>query len=293
LILLACTKNEPGHTIAKSINPESPTRIISLAPSITEVLFELGQGGRVVGVTRYCDFPPGALEKSRVGGYFDVNFEAVLALKPDLVVHLVEHEDARKRLGDLGIETLAVDHSRVEGILRSITVIAQRCGVPERGEQLDRHLNDRILQIRKRYLTLAPVRPLAATKPRVLVAVGRLMDKSSGGEVFISGSDGFYDDLIALAGGDNAYREATLKFPAISREGLVRLDPDVILEMVPDLTGEADRRNLMDIWKEKFGTRAVLEGQVHVLGEDYVVVPGPRFVDLLEDMARIINRAEQ
>ena len=123
----------------------------------------------------------------------------------------------------------------------------------------------------------------------VLVAVGRLMDKGSGGEIFISGRDGFYDDLVSLAGGVNAYREETLKFPAISHEGLVRLDPDIILEMVPDLAGETDKETLMGLWRAKRGVRAVREGRVHILGEDYVVVPGPRFVDLLEDMAGIIN----
>ena len=123
----------------------------------------------------------------------------------------------------------------------------------------------------------------------MLVAVGRLMDRRSGGEIFISGRDGFYDDLIVLAGGVNVYRKETLKFPAISDEGLIRLDPDVILEMVPDLAGETDRESLIDLWRSKPGIRAVREGRVHILGEDYVVVPGPRFVKLLEDMAEIIN----
>ncbi len=115
------------------------------------------------------------------------------------------------------------------------------------------------------------------------------MDKGSGGEIFISGRDGFYDDLIVLAGGMNVYREETLKFPGISDEGLIRLDPDVILEMVPDLAGESDRESLADLWRSKPGIRAVREGRVHILGEDYVVVPGPRFVDLLEDIATVIN----
>ena len=118
------------------------------------------------------------------------------------------------------------------------------------------------------------------------------MDKPSGGEIFISGRDGFYDDLITLAGGVNAYREETLKFPAISDEGLIRIDPDVILEMVPDLAGRDDMASLLGVWNAKSGVRAVQEGQVHILREDYVVVPGPRFVDLLEDMAEIINSIE-
>lgn len=280
---------------------DAPTKIVSLAPSITEVLFELGLGDRVAGVTRYCDYPPEAVGKSVVGGYFDVNYEMLISLEPDLVIHTVEHEDARTRLTDLGFETLSVNHSRVQGILESITAIADRCGVPERGKDLRLALEKRVDKVREKLLTGTldprytdtPIhRYPDQERPRVLVAVGRLMDKPSGGEIFISGRDGFYDDLITLAGGVNAYREETLKFPAISDEGLIRIDPDVILEMVPDLAGRDDMASLLGVWNAKSGVRAVQEGQVHILREDYVVVPGPRFVDLLEDMAEIINSIE-
>ncbi|MCJ7500857.1 helical backbone metal receptor [bacterium] len=289
---------------------DAPRRIVSLAPSITEVLFKLDLGDRVVGVTRYCDYPPEAEDKPKVGGYFDVNYEMLLSLQPDLVILLAEHQDAIVRLEELGIRTLSVNHSRVEGILEAITTIAGRCGVKEKGEILRLDLETRISEIQKRFLAQSPSRSVVQSNspsalslskgvpasevsfPRVLVAVGRLMDKGSGGEIFISGRDGFYDDLITLAGGVNAYREETLKFPALSGEGLVRLDPDVILEMVPDLAGEADREFLMDLWRGKKSVRAVQEGRVHILGEDYVVIPGPRFVDLLEDIAEIINVEE-
>jgi iron complex transport system substrate-binding protein len=270
-----------------------PTRIVSLAPSITEVLFKLGLGDRVAGVTRYCDYPPEAEDKPKVGGYFDVNYEMLLSLESDLVILLVEHQDALVRLEELSIRTLAVNHSRVTGILDSITTIAERSGVHDKGAALRRDLENRIQEVQDGLFSMSP-RPRVpvsdSSPPRILVAVGRLMDKGSGGDIFISGRDGFYDDLITLAGGVNAYREETLKFPAISNEGLVRLDPDVILEMVPDLAGDTDRESLMALWHAKFGIRAVREGRVHILGEDYVVIPGPRFVDLLEDMAVIINK---
>jgi len=274
-----------------------------LAPSPPRLQLDLGD--RVVGVTRYCDFPPEARDKPKVGGYFDVNYEMLLSLEPDLIVLLVEHADARNRLEELGLETLPVNHSRVNGILESITTIADLSGVHDKGKVLRLALEDRINRIQKRFFAPSPSRPVAQSNPsvsasrspssgnpsppRVLVAVGRLMDRRSGGEIFISGRDGFYDDLIVLAGGVNVYRKETLKFPAISDEGLIRLDPDVILEMVPDLAGETDRESLIDLWRSKPGIRAVREGRVHILGEDYVVVPGPRFVKLLEDMAEIIN----
>jgi iron complex transport system substrate-binding protein len=299
LLLLVFSCSDPPLPLRH--DQVQPARIVSLAPSITEVLFELGLGDRVAGVTRYCDYPPEATEKPVVGGYFDVNYEMLLSLKADLVILLAEHQDALVRLEELGIRTLAVDHSRVGGILESITTIADHCGVEKVGKSLRSSLEGRMSEIRERSLPGSPTPRHSDTpiprysdqdRPRVLVAVGRLMDKGSGGEIFISGRDGFYDDLITLAGGVNAYREETLKFPAISDEGLIRLDPDIILEMVPDLAGEADRESLMDLWRSKHGIKAVREGQVHILGDDYVVVPGPRFVDLLEDIGEIINSVE-
>jgi len=288
-IVGGCSDRPLAPSPPRSPGDAPPRRIVSLAPSITEVLYALDLGDRVAGVTRFCDYPPQAAQKPVVGGYFDVNYEMVLTLKPDLVVLLKEHQDALDRLEELGIPALPVDHSRVEGILGSITDIARRTGVEERGAALRLSLENRIQEIRERY---GPRGSLQRSPPRVLVAVGRLMDQTSGGELFISGRDGFYDDLIALAGGVNAYREETLKFPAISDEGLVRLDPDVILEMVPDLTGEGERQDLMRLWRARTSVRAVREGQVHILGEDYVVVPGPRFVKLLDEMARIISEVE-
>jgi len=284
LVFAACSDRSVAPSPSRPLDDAPPRRIISLAPSITEVLFKLGLGDSVAGVTRYCDYPPEATEKPVVGGYFDVNYEMLLSLEADLAILLTEHQDALDRLEELGVRTLTVDHSRVNGILESVTTIADHCRVEEKGKSLRLSLEDRIRAIQK---------DLSPSPPRVLVAVGRLMDKGSGGEIFISGRDGFYDDLVALAGGVNAYREETLKFPAISDEGLIRLDPDVILEMVPDLAGESDRESLMDLWRSKPGIKAVREGQVHILGDDYVVVPGPRFIDLLEDIAEIIGEGRR
>jgi len=273
-------------------HPLEPQRIVSLAPSITEVLFALGLSERIVGATRYCDYPPEALEIPRVGGYFDVNYEALLLMKPDLVIMMKEHEDAALRLSELGIRTLAVNHSRVDGILESISVIGSRCGVEADARELRDSLEDRIQKIQRamdRSTILSHANGVIEGRPRVMIAVGRLMEKGVNGEIYISGKDGFYDDLVSLAGGRNAYGEETLKFPAISAEGVVRLDPDIIIEMVPDLQNDGDLEEMMDYWKALPAVRAVKDGNVHILGDDFVVVPGPRFILLLERIASIVH----
>jgi iron complex transport system substrate-binding protein len=278
----SCTDPPPSPTPPLS---HAPTRIISLAPSITEILFDLGLGDKVVGVTRYCDYPPEAKSKDKVGGYLDVNYEAVLALQPDLVIHIAQHEEARGRLEELGIKTVAVDHSRVNGIVNSILTIGKACGVPGLARKQVKELKTRLSKVVSGYNF--------NFTPRVLVAVGRSLEPGASGEIYVSGRDGFYDDLIRLAGGQNAYSDETLKFPALSAEGVAQIDPDVIIEMIPDLGPDEDMEALLARWNDIPGLRAVKNGRVYILGGDHVVIPGPRFVQLLEEMAALIHENSQ
>jgi iron complex transport system substrate-binding protein len=216
------------------------------------------------------------------------------------VIHLTEHEDARHRLEDLRIKTLAVNHSRVKGILQSITTIGDHCGAQKEGKNLRHLLESRVREIQEILVSISPNPPVnpsennisnisASPRPRVIVTVGRSLQAGETGEIYVSGRDGFYDDLISLAGGENAYREETLKFPALSAEGLASMDPDVIIEMIPDLQSLDDLNELMSYWENLPGLSAVREGRVHILGGDYVVVPGPRYIRLLEEMAELIH----
>jgi len=292
VLVLACFAAGAGWKIAHRSSPAPAVavdeqtvadhqRIISLAPSITEVLFALGLGDSVVGVTRYCDYPPEAAGKLKVGGYFDVNYEAVVAAEPDLVVLLEEHEQPRSYLARLKIETLTVDHSNVAGILRSFQQIADRTGTAGTARDMVSNLRMRMERIEQM--------TAGFEKPRVMVAVGRNMESGISGEVYVSGQDGYYDGLITMAGGVNAYDRSTLKFPALSAEGVARLNPDVILEMAPDIDDETTARKILEQWGSIPGVNAVRDDRIHLFTEDYSVVPGPRFIHLLEWMARAIQ----
>ena len=142
-----------------------PRRIVSMAPSITETLFALGLGDRVVGTTSYCNHPPEAREKPRIGGFHDPNFEAVVALRPDLVVTLVEQQSARDALAILGIPVATVSHQTIDGILESIPALGDACGVQPRAEALAGELRARLARIARRTAGLR--------RPRVLIVVGR------------------------------------------------------------------------------------------------------------------------
>lgn len=262
--------------------PPACSRIVSLAPSITEVLFALGLGDRVVGVSEYTHYPPGAVGKPRVGGYLDPNYEAIVRLRPDLVVLLGTRWGARKGLEDLELRTLSVNQSSVEGILDSIVRIGSVCGRRKRAARLAGRLEEIMGEIRRRTRGLP--------RPRVMIVVGRNFSGGTLADVYVSGHDGFYNRLVTLAGGVNVYEGETAKLPLLSREALIHLDPDVIIDMVGDASARRPSdREILRQWRTLPEIKAVREGRVYVFHQDYAVIPGPRFVLLLEDLARALH----
>jgi iron complex transport system substrate-binding protein len=260
----------------------APTRIVSLAPSVTETLFALGLGGRVVGVTRFCAYPPEARDRPRVGGYFDPSYEAIVALRPDLVVILREHEEPKKFLDGLGIRTLTVNHKNVAGILASVTAIGTAAGVPDSARALDAQLRDAISRVQARTASLP--------RPRVMVSVGRDLGSGALKDVFISGSDGFENDLIDLAGGVNVATGKTIAYPTVGAETILGLNPDVIIEIAPNLAQAGlTPEEVIQEWDAAPQVAAVANHRVYVFDRDYDGLPGPRFPLALLDFARAIH----
>lgn len=274
------------RTVAQDVSTPATVasqRLVSLAPSITESLFALGLGDRVVGVTNFCDYPPEALDVPKIGGYYDLNLEAVLGLGPDLVVCLPEHAAQLEHLDDLGLSHLTVDHRHVETILESLLTLGQTCGVEDRAEEMVQGLRQRIQAVQAGAAGQKP--------PRVLVCVGRNMGSATIDEVYVAGPNGFYDEMISLAGGVNAY-QGDQPYPMMTAEGLLRTQPDLIFDMVADLEEQGlTEEDVLQQWQSLSDLKAVQQGRVVLFTEDFVVIPGPRFVQILEKMARALAPA--
>ncbi len=284
ILLLVVVGCRPAGTDRSPTPPRSgePHRIVSLAPSVTEVLFELGVGDRLVGVTRYCSLPEGRGEVAAVGGYLDVNLEAIVALRPDLVIVIQDHAALRARLDDLGLTTLLVDQGSLAGILRSVIEISEACGVRDRGVHTVDDMEGRLQRVAETTNGLDP--------PNTLVVVGREVGGGSLTSVWIAGRSTFYDDVLRLAGGRNAAAPSAVAYPELSREGLLYLDPDVILDLLADL---GDRRVDVEAaladWQSLQALRAVRTHRVVAVEDRFAVVPGPGVVDLVEKVARLLH----
>ena len=257
-------------------------RIVSMAPSITEVLFAVGLGDNVVGVTRYCDHPVEAQAIAQIGGYFDPSYETIVQLEPDVVMLLPEHHQHREHLERLGLQTFVVKQTSVEDILASISGIGSACGVSARARELVADLRARTEAIERRTTGMP--------RPGVLVSVGRQWGGGVIKDVFVAGKGTFMDELVGLAGGTNVYERGVIAYPTMSSEGILSLNPQVIIEITPELEerGLSDEAVIRD-WDSLPGIHAVRDGRVHVFTDHFAVVPGPRYVMLLAKLARVIH----
>jgi len=253
-----------------------------MAPSITETLFALGAGDQIVGVTRYCDYPPEARGKSKVGGLYDPNYEAILTLEPDLIV-LQREQATGTHVSELGIELLPVGHLSIDEVIETINTVAKRIGRVEQGQRLVAEMRQSMDRIAARTRDLP--------RPRVLVSIGRTLGTGSVKEMYIAAADGFYSRLIELAGGSIAYGGAGgARYPKLSTEALLRIDPDIVIEVAPDLQEkDLTTADILAEWKDLNHMRAVREGRIFVLSGGHTTIPGPRSHLLLRDLARLLH----
>lgn len=268
----------PGAAAART----APQRIVSLAPSLTETLFALGLGERVVGVTRYCAHPPEVRRLPQVGGHLDPSYEAIVALAPDLAVLIPSSEASGRLLSDLGVPVLEVDQHDVAAVLASVSVLAEACGVPERGIELRTAMEARLAAV----AAAVAGRP----RPRAVVVVSHEIGAGVVRSVWAAGPDTFYDGVLELAGGSNAVEGGVVQYPELSREGLAALDPEVVIDVVAGVEARGlDLDAIRAGWRALAELRAVREGRVRVLVGEMMVVPGPRLPEMVAAVARALH----
>jgi iron complex transport system substrate-binding protein len=264
-------KDSLGRTVTLEGPPE---RIVSLAPSITEILYFLGLGDRVAGVTRFSSYPPEAARKPRVGSYINLNVEKILSLRPDLVIGTKDGNDPRVvgMLEQAGIAIFIVNPRNVREVIETIATIGRVCGIPEKARDLATDLEKR--------LSLVVNKTGAKEKPLVFLQINLK-------PVMTVNRNTFHHDLIRLSGGRNMSADAAITYPRISIEEVIRRKPDVILISSMERGGryEGARRE----WMKWLSIPAVKNNRVHLIDSDLIDRPSPRIVDGLENMARLVH----
>jgi len=277
--LAGVERSEPAAS--GTLNEVVPRRLVALAPSSVEVLYALGLGDRVVGISRYSSHPPEALELPQVCGFLDVDYEQFLGLRPDCVVMVDSQRSLVEKFQEFGVRTLRVDHARVEGIIGSFTEIAEVCGNQKEAKEITDEMRLRIAEIKNRVKGL--------DRPRVLVSIERDTDSVKPDQVIAAGNAGFHQELIELAGGVNAY-QGSIAFPKLSREKLINLNPDIIIDLIRDeVIAQRPEKELLLQWGAYSELNAVKNGRVVIIDGNQHLIPGPRFLDTLDAMVEAIH----
>jgi iron complex transport system substrate-binding protein len=265
---------------AAAPTPATPGRIISLVPAITEMLFAIGAGPQVVGVSSYDREPADVQSLPRVGALVDPDLERILSLRPDLVVVYATQHDLQRQLSQAGIATFPYAHGSLAHVFDTMRRLGEATG---RGTEAARVAGDLAARIN------AVVRRVAGRpRPRVLLVFGR--EPSSLRNIYASGGHGFLHDLLERAGGDNVFGDVRRESLQVSTEQVLARRPDVILELRADAPGgdEAVVRE-REAWSALQAVPAVRSGRVHLLAGQEMVVPGPRVATAAERLSRVLH----
>ena len=257
---------------APQVSAAGQQRIVSLTPSVTEILFALGAGNEVVGVSQYCDYPPDVARLPRVGSFLTPNLEAIVALHPTLVIGIGLSSEMReiRALKEMHCSTMTIEDDSVAQIEGSIRAVGDRIGRADAARALLDKLNAQIEAVRQRVASMPRVRVLMLVGHEPLIAVG---------------PGTFLDDLLKLANADNIADSIDQQWPKLSIEYVIAMHPDVILDgqMGNDPVSPAQ------FWEKYPSIPAVRNHRVYGYPGDPVLHAGPRIGTSLQILADLIH----
>jgi iron complex transport system substrate-binding protein len=284
----ALTLTPPGRALAghgsqtgSSGTVQVPSRVISLIPAVTEMLFAIGAGARIVGVSSFDQYPPEVGQLARVGGLIDPDVERILSLRPDLVVIYETQTDLRQQLERAGIAMYVYAHAGLADISATMRSLGVRIGLAAEADRSARGMEEAVQRIRDRTRGLP--------RPTTLLVFGRQPGTLMG--IDASGGEGFLHDMLETAGGINVFGDIRRQSVQASTEMVLARRPEVIIELRYGRTSatadqlERDRAS----WSVLASVPAVRNDRVIVLTGDEFVVPGPRVPSAIERLARALH----
>jgi iron complex transport system substrate-binding protein len=279
LLLASVSALAGGYTVIDQAGrrvtvPTNPARIISLAPNITEILFAVGAGKKIVGVSEFSNYPPEAAGLPMVGSYIKPNLEAIIALKPDLVIATADGEKRVEinRLASLGVPVYIINPRTIAGVISTVREIGRLAGREKEAEETAQEMERAVTEIRKRVMNLAPVTTLLVVNSNPLITVN---------------GNTFQDEMIRTAGGRNIAAKESIRYPTLTYEEVVVRAPEVII--ITTMSPDEDYRSVTASWL-RFGTvPAVKKGRIFIINSDIVDRPSPRMVQGLEELSRLLH----
>jgi iron complex transport system substrate-binding protein len=262
--------DESGRSVRVPVRPE---RIISLAPSLTEIVYAIGAGDRLVGNTTYCDYPPEANQVTKVGDTLHPNIESIVALRPQLILVSTasQLEAFTKQLDERGIAFYITDPRDLDGLFRSIASLGELLGESERAGQVVQSLRARASTVEEK---------VRASKPLTVFY------QVSAEPLYTAGRESFITDLIRRAGGQSVTADVAGAWPRYSDEAALAARPEAIIMPTGDSMGAAANADIAASLRKSPAAR---DGRIYRINGDYLSRPGPRLVEGLEQMAHALH----
>lgn len=275
LVLAACASPAPQPAAA-------PQRIVSLIPAVTETLFAIDAGAKVVGVGSFDTYPAEAATRPRVGGLIDPDTERILSLRPDLVFLYGSQEDLARQLQAAGIRIETYRHGRLSDVVSGIRQIGSIVGHESRANEVASGIEAKIAAVRARVAS----RP----HPSTLIVFGREEGTLRG--IYASGGEGFIHEMVEAAGGRNVFADVPRENVQASLESIIERRPELILEIRAGTTprGPTWEDDTRRAWNAAPSVPAVATGRIRIVLDERVVVPGPRIAEGIELLEQAIHR---
>ena len=257
-----------------------PQRIVSLVPALTEMLFAIGAGPQVVGVSSYDRYPPEAAARPRVGALLDPDVERIFSLRPDLVAVYGSQVDLKRQLGRAGVPVFDYRHAGLADILTTLAALGRVTGHDVEAAAVAAGIERRLADVRRR--------TSRGPKVRTLLVFGR--EPGALRNIYAAGGRGFLHDMLVAAGGENVFADLAQESVQATIEILLARAPDVILELREGepLNDDEVRRRMAD-WARLASIPAVRDGRIVVVSGPGLVVPGPRVADAVTRLARALH----
>jgi iron complex transport system substrate-binding protein len=267
-------------SVAWPASAQTARRIVSLVPNVTEILFAVGAGPQVVGVSTYDDFPPETRALPRVGALLDPDTERIFSLRPDLVIVYGSQTELEDQFTRAGIRVYGYRHSGVGNVLQTIRDVARLAGRAADGDRVVRDVQSQLDAIR--------MRVRGRPRPRTMLVIGR--DAGALRGVYVSGGVGFLHDLLDIAGGADLFGDVKRESVQPSNETMIVRAPDVIIELhAGDQPAAAALQKERDAWNLLASVPAVRNARVHLMYGSYLMAAGPRLGRAAEALARVLH----
>ncbi len=256
-----------------------PARIISLIPAVTEMLFAIGAGDQVVGVSSFDTFPPEVGSRMKVGGLFDPSFERILGLRPDLVVVYGSQDDLVARLSQARIPMFSYRHAGLADITATIRELGERTGRAAQARTLADDIERELAAVRRA--------SEGRQRPKTLLVFGREEGALRG--IYVSGGTGFLHDLVLAAGGDNVMADVPREGLQISLEHLLTRAPEVVIELRGSESWSPERRAREAAVWHTAPVPAARAGRIYLLVDPSLTIPGPRVAASARALAQALR----